>query len=310
MRGGAGALAVGLAAPPASLTRPALLLLLLLRLLASSAPPRHSPTPARTPHRPPARACAARYNRLLALLAATLREVRRAAVGLVVMSRELDDIASALYDGRVPPAWEAAAYPSLKPLGAWVADLVERCAYLAGWVAGGPPPVHWLSGVFFPQALLTAVLQNHSRRRGLPIDSLSFDFAYVTDPALSSGAGITAPPAQGVFLRGLFLEGARFDLPSGALAESHPKQLFTPLPVVHLTPVQGRVPRPGVYRCPVYRTLLRFGVLATTGHSSNFVCFLELPAGAGGLPCANNTAEHDDAKWIRAGVAAFLALKY
>lgn len=256
---------------------------------------------------------AARYNRLLRVVASSLREVQRALKGLVVMSKELEDTAAALFDGRVPPAWEAVAYPSLKPLGPWVADLLDRCAYISGWIATGPPHVQWLSAVFFPQALLTAVLQNHARQHGLPIDSLSFSFAYLPDKAW---ADITASPPQGVYVRGMYLEGARFDGPSGGLANSLPRQLHTPLPVIHLVPTQGKggvvgaAPGSGVYRCPVYRTLARYGVLATTGHSSNFVCTIEVPAGPSGQPITNNTGATDDGKWIAAGVAAFLALKY
>jgi len=48
----------------------------------------------------------------------------------------------------------------------------------------------------------------------------------------------------------------------------------------------------------VYKVLSRAGTLSTTGHSTNFVMFLELPS-----------KEEEDI-WICAGVAAFLALRY
>jgi hypothetical protein len=54
---------------------------------------------------------------------------------------------------QVPEAWSAKAYPSLKPLSAWVADLLERLEFIGGWVRDGKPAVYWISGFFFPQVL-------------------------------------------------------------------------------------------------------------------------------------------------------------
>ena len=48
--------------------------------------------------------------------------------------------------------WSKQAYPSLKPLAAWVNDLIARLAFLNNWIDHGCPSIYWISGFFFPQA--------------------------------------------------------------------------------------------------------------------------------------------------------------
>ena len=77
-----------------------------------------------------------RYNALLLTIRRSCSELQRGIKGLVVMSADLDAIFDALYNGRVPQAW-LKSYPSLKPLGPWTRDLLQRVEQLARCVAHG-----------------------------------------------------------------------------------------------------------------------------------------------------------------------------
>lgn len=212
------------------------------------------------------------------------------------MSAELEDLATSLFNNSVPTIWAKKAFPSLKPLGAWIEDLVERCVFIKRWIDRGAPSVFWISGMFFPQGFLTGTLQNFARRTRTAIDRISFGFRIMAQVDASK---VERGPADGCYISGLFLEGARFDVKAMVLRESEPKVLYTKMNIIWLLPQVDRAePSTGVYKCPVYKTLTRSGTLSTTGHSTNFVMPIELPS--------DKTQRH----WIKRGVALICALDY
>lgn len=106
-------------------------------------------------------------------------------------------------------------------------------------------------------------------------------------------------PKDGVYIHGIYIEGAKWDYKKHNIGEPKPKELYSDLPLLHLLPKENRVtPEEGVYNCPLYKTVDRCGTLSTTGHSTNFVMYFELPS------------KQKEDYWIRAGVACFLSLRY
>jgi dynein heavy chain, axonemal len=247
----------------------------------------------------------------------SLRELQKALKGLVVLSAELEKMGNDMFDQKVPAGWSAKAYPSLKPLGPWTKDFLQRTQFLENWIQRGTPSSFWISGFFFPQGFLTAILQNYARKHQMPIDTVTFSFL-LQDVEEGLEESQRPKPEDGSFIFGLFLEGARWSHEDQSLVDPKPKELFSPMPTLHMLPVQHReAPSEGIYRCPVYKILTRTGTLSTTGHSTNFVTWIEIPSDKETVWRSSLVSETnaqikfcDQDYWIKAGVACFCALRY
>jgi len=55
----------------------------------------------------------------------SLKNLDHAIQGLVIMSKELDEMYGMFLKNKVPLNWQEVAYPSLKPLSSWFDNLIE-----------------------------------------------------------------------------------------------------------------------------------------------------------------------------------------
>jgi dynein heavy chain len=93
-----------------------------------------------------------RFNRLTSIVKKSLADVQKAIKGIVVMSGELESMGDSMVNGSVPAMWSGVGYPSLKPLGSWVIDLLARLDFLQDWIDKKESPnTFWISGFFFTQ---------------------------------------------------------------------------------------------------------------------------------------------------------------
>jgi len=215
-----------------------------------------------------------KFNKLLVVMRKSLIDIDQAIKGFIVMSATLDSMYLKLQNNQVPDNWSKVAYLSLKPLGSWFMDLIERIAFMDDWLKNGNPLSYWMPGMFYPQGFMTGVLQTHARQYKIAIDKLGFAFEIL--PA-EKAEDIEERPEDGVYIHGLFIDGARFDRQNHIIADQQPAKMFETMPVILFKPVEDYKADPEDYQAPLYKTSVRAGVLSTTGQSTNYIINVSIP---------------------------------
>ncbi|XP_078011950.1 dynein axonemal heavy chain 17 isoform X1 [Phascolarctos cinereus] len=224
-----------------------------------------------------------RMNILTNEMRRSLKELNLGLKGELTITTDMEELSNSLFYDNVPEAWVARAYPSMMGLAAWYADLILRIRELEAWTTDfSLPTTVWLAGFFNPQSFLTAIMQSMARKNEWPLDKMCLAVE-VTKKAKDD---MTAPPREGAYVNGLFMEGARWDTQSGVIAEARLKELTPPMPVIFIKAIPvDRMDTKNIYECPVYKTRIRGPTYVWT---------------------FNLKTKEKAAKWILAGVALLL----
>ncbi|KAL1518053.1 hypothetical protein ABEB36_001736 [Hypothenemus hampei] len=191
-----------------------------------------------------------RIQKVIKEVKSTLSDLKLAIEGTIVMSQGLRESLDAMYDARIPEKWLKISWESAT-LGFWYTELLERDHQFRSWCTNGKPNAFWMTGFFNPQGFLTAMRQDVTRaHKGWALDSVVLQNMVTR----YSKEDIKDGPQEGVYVYGLFLEGAGLDRRSGKLVESKPKVLYEQMPVIYIYAINTTAGKdPKLYECPIYR---------------------------------------------------------
>lgn len=145
------------------------------------------------------------------------------------MGEALESLGNSLFNGFVPEAWKTKAPQTLKALVSWMEHFIARHKQYLDWDEIEEPKVMWLSGLATPESYLTALVQTTCRAKGWALDK-SIMYTIVTKEKDSSK--IKKKLEHGCYIRGLYLEGARYNSEKDCLDYQRPKELIEEMPLL------------------------------------------------------------------------------
>jgi dynein heavy chain len=169
-----------------------------------------------------------RFQTCLKLTRSTLQDLKLAIAGTIVLNANLIAALNSIFDAKVPPQWLKVSW--LAPtLGLWFSGLLNRYEQWERWMSQGRPKSFWLTGFFNGQGFLTAVKQEVTRKHnGWALD----DVVLMTDVVKLEVDTVKDAPSEGVYIHGLFLDGAAWSNKEMRLIDQPPKILFHALPIL------------------------------------------------------------------------------
>jgi len=214
-----------------------------------------------------------RLQAVIVRVRSALNTLQSAIRGEVVTTEVVLDSIVSINNARVPTSWVFA--PSgdeiswISPnLGLWYSGLLNRNSQLVGWLSLGSENgkkkklnSFWMTGFFNAQGFLTAVQQDVTREHVNDKWSLDGVEIHTEVTEYDSEGQVARAPKEGVYVHGLYLEGAAWSKSEISLVESPPKKLFSPLPVLFVTAVtktqkkamEGDYGSHGGYNIAVYK---------------------------------------------------------
>jgi dynein heavy chain len=198
------------------------------------------------------------------------RQLQLAIKGEVVMTADLAEALDAIGDSRVPKGWVYTAtgdeFSWIVPtMGGWFSQLLARDVQNRTWMETKRPDSYWMTGFFNPQGFMTAMKQEVTRKHRDKFWALD-DMIYHSDVTqMALVENVKSPASEGVYIHGLTMDGAGWNIKNITLTEPEPKVLFSMLPVLHASAnhyrEQAKVNKAifphGWFECAIYKFFMR-----------------------------------------------------
>ena len=132
-------------------------------------------------------------------------------------------------------------------------------------------------------------------KKGLYLECLQKVYLHIRGEEQKLSLKELPPIKEGVYVKGVYLEGAGWDAENYCLCEPEPMRLLEAMPIIHFKPVENKKKvAKNIYQCPLYMYPVRTG----SRERPSFMISVDLKS------CAGREPDH----WIKRGTALLLSL--
>merc|ERR1712151_721281 len=160
-----------------------------------------------------------------------------------------------IFNGFIPSRWCALSGPSAPPctwpLNTWLSDFQSRFSHIEKVMDKGSErtPAYWLGAYFNPKRLIALVLQESMQTAEVKQSGTYESYVIKTELTGRDKDHLRDPPAEGIFIYGIYLWGCGWEKATGDLQDAPPtKNAPHSLPVIHVqgVPESEKPPMVGV----------------------------------------------------------------
>lgn len=192
-------------------------------------------------------------NKILAMIADSLSNLKSALSGKVILTESLEDLSREICNNEVPSVWRPIDVGIVtKYLTSYISLLLKRVNFVQSWYDDDLPRVIYFDALSCCRRFLSAALLTFSRH-SVPVEQIAMDFEVTNDVSIRNKEDIDV-----YYIHNLHLSGARWDMQKRMLTQSLTNIFWYDMPPIRLTFSKENRIIDNVYECPVYVSPMRY----------------------------------------------------
>ncbi|KAI4474528.1 hypothetical protein M0802_015568 [Mischocyttarus mexicanus] len=239
-------------------------------------------------------------NKTLIEIKETLKDLRSAFKGDIILNNDLEEIWKLIYNGQIPYIWKKVSNNmEVINLSEFMNYLIKKRKLIEDWIENKHPYLINFSALTYCKMFLSVSKLMFSRKHNLPIENINIDFEILP---IYEPSEIKDKCNDLYYIHGLYLIGAQWDSQKMILINSIPGIYRYDMPIMCLQFVTQETILENIYKCPVYTISIENNIKKFNTNLARSTKLQMLHMHVMTVPLKTNMHV---AHWIRCGTALY-----